>query len=218
MDDTADDHPLYRALIRQLPISGASIAVFDVSGRQSTVWASDPVAARLEELQFDLREGPHWQALSQGHPALIPDITEHAHDHWPVFGTAVAGLGIGAMFSFPMLFGAVSVGVVDMYRSHPGTFSHKDYVLAISLCGRVAKHAVAEALREARNEPLGEQRVPAMRREVHQATGVVLVQLGVTATEAFFILRAYAFSNGLAVLGVAQDVLAGRLDFAKLPD
>jgi len=215
MDDIAGEHPLYRAFTTQLPISGASVAVFDVSGRQSTVWASDPVAARIEELQFDLGEGPHWQALSLGHPVLIPDVTEHPHDQ---FGTAVADLGIGAMFSFPMLLGAVTVGVVDMYRSRPGTLSNKDYVLAIALCGRVAKHAVAEALRGARSDEPGEERAPAMRREVHQATGVVLVQLGVTATEAFFILRAYSFAHGLSVLGVAQDVLAGRLDFANLPD
>jgi AmiR/NasT family two-component response regulator len=82
----------------------------------------------------------------------------------------------------------------------------------------VAKHAVSDALRDARLEDAGEQRAPAMRREVHQATGVVLVQLNITPTEAFFVLRAYAFANGLAVLGVAQDVLAGRLNFSDLPD
>ncbi len=127
-------------------------------------------------------------------------------------------LKVGAIFSFPMLLGAVTVGVVDLYRTLPGVLSQRDYVLAIALCGRVAKHAVFDAVRGASRNGVDEfGGAPAMRREVHQATGVVLVQLGVSATEAFFILRAYAYSNGFTVLSTAQEVLAGRLDFGDLP-
>jgi hypothetical protein len=49
--------------------------------------------------------------------------------------------------------------------------------------------------------------------EVHQATGMISVQLGVTATVALIRLRAYAYANDRALREVAGDVVARRLRF-----
>jgi hypothetical protein len=216
---TKGAHPTYLAFIEQLPVSGASIAVFDVGGRQSTVWASDDTAARIEDLQFDLGQGPHWAALTSGVPVLISDTGLDSHTEWPLFGAALAQLDVGALYSFPMALGAVTVGVVDLYCHRPLILEQADYVLAIALCGQVAKHAVFDAVRSATLDGVGAfDRAPAMRREVHQATGVVLVQLDSTATEAFFVLRAHAYSKGVSLLALSQDVLAGKINFADLPD
>jgi GAF domain-containing protein len=212
-------HPSYLSLVERLPISGASIAVFDTSGSQSTVWASDPTAARLEELQFDLGQGPHWRALSSGTPVLVNDILEDAAEDWPLFGAAVGQLDVGALYSFPMLLGAVTIGVVDLYCHRPQTLTQSDYVLAIALCGQVAKHAILDAVAEAAKESIGAfDSAPAMRREVHQATGILLVHLDLSATEAFFVLRAHAFSVERTLLAVARDVVSGALDFRELAD
>ena len=59
---------------------------------------------------------------------------------------------------------------------------------------------------------------PAMRREVHQATGMILVQLDTTATIAYSRLQAYAFANGRTVQDVARDVVRRHLSFRSLPE
>jgi hypothetical protein len=51
------------------------------------------------------------------------------------------------------------------------------------------------------------------RREVHQATGMVLAQTGRSATDALLLMRAHAFSQGRTVRDVALDVVSRRLDF-----
>ena len=51
------------------------------------------------------------------------------------------------------------------------------------------------------------------RAEVHQATGMILVQLGVPAQEAFVRLRGYAFAARRPLAEVARDVVARRLVF-----
>ncbi|MFF9896031.1 ANTAR domain-containing protein [Streptomyces longispororuber] len=51
------------------------------------------------------------------------------------------------------------------------------------------------------------------RREVHQATGMVMVQLGIGQEQAFDRLRARAFTEGRTVSEVARDVVARRLCF-----
>ncbi|MGH3311543.1 MAG: ANTAR domain-containing protein [Streptomyces sp.] len=49
--------------------------------------------------------------------------------------------------------------------------------------------------------------------EVHQATGMVTVQLGVTAAVALVRLRDYAFAQDRRLSEVAKDVVARRLRF-----
>ena len=46
---------------------------------------------------------------------------------------------------------------------------------------------------------------------VHNAAGMVSVQLGVSVTEAIIRLRAYAFSHDRLLAEVAEDVVARRL-------
>jgi ANTAR domain-containing protein len=49
------------------------------------------------------------------------------------------------------------------------------------------------------------------RAEVDQATGMLTVQLGVTAAEAYARLRAYAYAQDRRLADVAGDIVARRL-------
>ncbi|MDT0351634.1 GAF and ANTAR domain-containing protein [Pseudonocardia charpentierae] len=53
------------------------------------------------------------------------------------------------------------------------------------------------------------------RAEVHQATGMILVQLGISSQDAFVRLRAHAFAARRPVADVARDVVARRLVFTQ---
>jgi len=55
------------------------------------------------------------------------------------------------------------------------------------------------------------------RAEVHQATGMVVAQLGVSATDALARLRAYAFVEQRLLSDVAHDVVSRRLRFTRDP-
>jgi AmiR/NasT family two-component response regulator len=52
---------------------------------------------------------------------------------------------------------------------------------------------------------------------VHQATGVISVQLGVDLAEALVRLRAHAYVRDRPVAEIAADVLARRLRFTDSP-
>ncbi len=53
------------------------------------------------------------------------------------------------------------------------------------------------------------------RAEIHQATGMVVAQLGVSPTDAFARLRAHAFTQGTTLAEVARAVVARRLRFTE---
>src|SRR5918994_398145 len=55
----------------------------------------------------------------------------------------------------------------------------------------------------------------AHRAEIHQATGMVSVQLDVTAAEALARMRAHAFVHDRLLIEVAHDVVARRLVFSE---
>ncbi len=202
-----------------LPVSGASISVFRDGGNHSTVCSSDAVAARLDAMQFELGEGPRWVVARTGQPAISADVAGDPHPDWPIFGARMAALGVGALFAFPIMTGAVMMGVVDLYRRTPGRLDRTATSQARSLARKVAVPAVRKALRAADEYDSAEHpRAPALRREVHQAVGMIFVQLDVTTAEALALLRAHAFATDRTLEDVARDVVARRIDFRQLPD
>lgn len=208
--DAAAD--LLSPFVELLPVTGGSVSVTGGHG-QSALGATDAVAAQLEQLQFDLGEGPHWEALRGGREALVPDLRER-RSSWPVFAAEAGALGVEAVFAFPLNIGSATVGVVDLYRRTSGVLSPGDVSTARSLAAVAAGAALRIAAQAAsQDERADGASSPELRRVVHQATGMLLVQLGVTATEAFARLRAHAFSLGVPLESVAQDVVARRLRF-----
>jgi hypothetical protein len=54
----------------------------------------------------------------------------------------------------------------------------------------------------------------AYQLQVHQATGMVMAQVGVTLDQAFLLLRARAFADGRPLAELATDVVARRVRFS----
>lgn len=216
--DARNGVPLCAEFVNALPVAGASITVFGRAGAQLTICASDAVAARGDSLQFELGEGPHWQSLATGKPVLCSDLAEPPPE-WPIFSAAAREIGMGSVFAFPLTMGAVVFGAVDLYGLTSQMLEPDEVSLAASMAGRVTAQAVSLATLSANDPASTEHRMaPALRREVHQATGMIQVQLNSSATEAFARLRAHAFSSGRAMEDIAGDVVARRLDFSELPD
>jgi GAF domain-containing protein len=206
---------LCRPFLGPLPISGAAITVIAISGIQSTLCSSDAVAARIDELQFELGEGPQYSAARSGEIVAITDVAADGHDEWPVLGAALAALPAGAIFSIPMQMGAVTVGVVTLYSEVAQDLDHEQRSTALAIASAIASTAVERAMVSAVDHTPNESAtMPALRREVHQATGMILVQLDTTATIAYSRLQAYAFANGRTVQAVAHDVVTGKITFS----
>lgn len=82
------------------------------------------------------------------------------------------------------------------------------------LAGQTAWHLLRRVLSV--NSPDKDPAVEAAlmsRREIHQATGMVLAQSRATAADALLLLRAHAFANGMTLRETADAVLEGRLEF-----
>ncbi len=102
----------------------------------SATESRDALAARLDELEFALGEGPGRIAFREGYQVLIPDVRDEASacaGRWPAFSRAAAETAARAMFALPLQLGAIRVGVVLLHRRDPGTLDRAGLQLALRI-------------------------------------------------------------------------------------
>jgi hypothetical protein len=197
-----------------IPVTGAAISTIGTLVAPETVCASDAAAARLDEVQIDLGEGPCWEAFATGRPVLERDIRDSDRGAWPAFVDAVRDLPVRGMFAFPLTIGRMNVGVIDLYSSEPSDLAVGHQRDAEALADIAARQILRELVMRSGDENEDDRGGEFSRRTIHQATGMVLAQLNVSPDDAGLILRAHAYASGRSLREVADDVLARRLDFA----
>ncbi len=195
-------------------LTGAAISTIGSLVAPETLCASDAAAARLDELQFDLGEGPCWEVLATGRPVLERDIRTSIRGAWPAFTEAARDLPVRGMYAFPLAIGRLNVGVIDLYSDKPADLRDSRQRDAEALASIAARQILRELVMRSGDDNNDDPGSEFSRRTIHQATGMVLAQLNVSADDAALILRAHAYSSGRTLRMIAEDVLERRLDFA----
>lgn len=192
--------------------AGVMLAAGEMVG--GTVCSSDPVSALIEQLQFDLDEGPCIDAYRQDQPVFEPDLAEPAIPRWLAFTDPAVTAGARAIFGFPLQVGAVRLGAMNLYNDRPGHLSDDQRSDALVMAD-VAAQAVLLLQADAPPDSVAAELEANANFQyvVHQATGMVAAQLDVPLNQALIRLRGHAFGNDRSLTDVARDVVARRLRF-----
>ena len=213
-------------------VSGVGLAVMGPRGSGGVLAATAGEAERMEDLQFTLGEGPCMDASRSGAPVLVADLERDAEQRWPAFTAGALGVGVKAAFTFPLRVGDRGIGVLDLYRTTRGALTGRHVTEALAFAdaatavllhlqdrpvGAAAGVGDAGALGtqgRAGPAPAGDVTDALDRRAVvHQAAGMISVQLAVYVPAALLRLRAHAYAANRSILDVAADVVARRLRF-----
>jgi hypothetical protein len=198
-------------------VDGAGVTVMVSPTVREIVSVTDAVAEDLEQFQLTFGQGPCVDSFTQGGPVLAVDLRSPEYlARWPVFAPAAVDAGARAVFALPLQIGAIRLGVLDLYRVRPGGLSAHQLADALAFADTVGMLLLdASAGTRAHTAELAwhDEEPSAQYAVVHQATGMVLVQLGVCAEAAFARLRAYAFAHDRRLEDVARDVVERRLRF-----
>lgn len=191
---------------------GASVSLSSDGRALSPVWASDATALVLEERQLTLGEGPCLDAVATGGPVLVEDLasTRGIPLAWPSFVRDVTELGVRGVFAFPVQVGVIALGCLELYRRRAGGLSAPQLSAALNAAG-----VLGGALLDVGGTREVDDVLPHYRLAVHQAAGMITVQLDVPIDEAMIRLRARAFSEGRSINEVAMRVVDGSLRFRK---
>jgi len=216
LDRSGDQPPVVCDLfISTFAVSGAAVStVGNVLGSE-TLGASDEKAARLDELQFDLGEGPCWDAIGSGDAVLEPRVRQGGRQRWPAFSASVEAEEVSSVFAFPLSVGPLRFGAVDLYSVRPMSLDPAQTEQALAMAGVVGRHVLRSALSKIGAD--GEEEGNAYsRRLVHQATGMVLAQIDVPPDDARLVIQGHAFAADRSMMEIAQDIIDGKLRFTRV--
>ncbi|MFB2580988.1 GAF and ANTAR domain-containing protein [Herbiconiux sp. P15] len=192
-----------------LPVQHAAICTLGPPFDVETVGASDAIAGGLSEVQLDAGEGPGWDAYSTGMPVLEPDVHALMPLRWPIVLHALADQGVQSVFSFPLAVGSLKIGAVDLYSDTSEMLSDDSVAGAVGLASAASSAVLHRAL-DHLDEELPDEG-PFSRREVHQATGMVVAQMRISPEDALLLIRAHAFASGRSVRETAADITTRRI-------
>jgi len=203
---------LVSACVNVLSVTGAGIMIMVDGGHRGTLGSSDAAMGVVEELQFTLGEGPCLDSYRLGRPILEPSLADPVTPRWPRFTPRAVKAGVEAIFGFPLQIGAIRLGALDIYLDRPGHLNDECLADALVMAD-VVTHEILELQAGAPPEALASELDTAqnLRAVVHQASGMVAVQLGIPIVDALIRLRAHTYANKQRVNDVARDVVERRL-------
>jgi len=195
-------------------MTGAGIMLMSEDMPRGSVGSSDEVSRVIEELQYTLGEGPGIDAHKLGSPVVEADLAEAPRSRWTAFAPLAVEAGARAVFGFPLVIGAVRLGALNFYRDRAGPLAAGNHADAL-VAADVAARAILALQAKASPGQIASELMSGLTLQsvVHQASGMVAVQLDVSIREALVRLRARAFAEGRPLTEVAGDVVARRLRF-----
>jgi GAF domain-containing protein len=212
---------IVNAAVRVVPGADlVSITLRSRDGKFHTPVETDPVAIELDQLQYDLLEGPCLDVADPAGPAVAsaPDLAAAAA--WPRFGPAAAERGMGAVLSTALLPDVQSPrlsGALNIYSRRRHGLEQTDQAVALLLATHASLAlAHTEAVDAATLQAEQLHRAIDSRDVIGQAKGILMARRGLTADEAFDLLR--RSSQGLNVkLVQLAEMIASRHSELDLP-
>lgn len=198
-------------------VDGAILALRGTERTVEVLGASSTIAAQLAELQYTVGEGPGLEAFTSGNPVLVADVgTQQLR--WPGFAQSALALGTAGIFAFPLQFGAIRLGTLELLRYEPGGLPD-EVVSDASVAANLATLAMVHQAGDAERAGQGFAPQPVISyQDVNVATGMLAAQLRISLNEAFARLRAHAYGQGRPILDVARDILQRRTTLDELAE
>lgn len=211
----AQDHvgrSLCSTAVDVLEVPGAALMLVDDAGMVHPVGVHGDVMEAVEDLQRVHGEGPCIDAHHLGAPVGEPDLARPSAPRWVGFTPLAVEAGARAMFGFPLRIGSMCIGALNLCAERTGPLSgdqHRDALLLADVAITTLLAAGPDGAPDGLTRALVDD--DAGQLVVHQATGMVAVQVGTDVGDALARLRAHAFVTGRRLSAVAQDVVARRL-------
>lgn len=202
------------AAVEELPqVTCASITIRDTGGRLRTVAETAAVLVDLDRTQYELRQGPCFDAAMGALHVASPDL-EH-DDRWPAYAQVAVRAGLRAQAGIHLFQHDEVLGALNLYSHEVGAFAD------LGELGDLFMHEAVTAIGYARD--MDDVREAARARmDVGQAIGVVMERYELTEERAFALLVRTSGHRGVTVELVARELLAatdqqGELDAPQAP-
>jgi hypothetical protein len=193
-----------------------SITLLAPDGEFSTPVGTSPVGGVLDHVQYRSGEGPCVSAALPEGPGYVFSDDLRTEARWPSFSAAAASHGFRAIIATALHVGdgpAAVSGALNLYSRRPHGLNEADRTSALLL----ATHA-SLALAHTRTAELAELERASARRAISsrdvigQAKGILMNRRGITADEAFDLLRRASQELNVKLVDLARTLAARHTD------
>ncbi|MFG1817714.1 GAF and ANTAR domain-containing protein [Kribbella sp. NPDC049174] len=197
------DHTLSQitaAAVESLPDTDyASITILHKDGRLETAAPTDDFILDLDAAQYELREGPCYEAAADEVHVAAPDL---AHDaRFPRYAVSAVSAGIHAQAGIRLFDAPKSRGALNLYARQVGAFGD------LGALGELFRHQAATAIDYAR-EIHNLQEAMRTRGRIGMAVGIVMERYGLRDDRAFAFLTRLSQDGNVKLRVVAERLIA----------
>lgn len=210
---TVRDADLCGPVLEVMGFDHVAVATLGTPLGAGVVCASDATAAQLAKLELELGDGPAWRSAAHHAPVAEPDLSRSQESLWPLTRQRYLELDVGAVYAFPLVAAGTEIGALTLYSRTPVELLDQQREDARALSQIIARQVLYRAPLPGETLDTDDDSRWYSRREIHQACGMVIAQMGISATDALTVLRSHAFTTGRTLRDVSADVVARTLDF-----
>ncbi|ORB64824.1 response regulator receiver protein [Mycolicibacterium tusciae] len=157
---------------------------------------TDPIVAKLEDLQVELGDGPCLTALRDQQTVRIEDTKSDTR--WPQFADQAVELGVRSVLSFQLFVRRGKLGALNMYGTEAGVFGDDSVETGMIL----AQHAAVAMAGSAAAVQF--QTGLASRDIIGQAKGLLMQRDNLTGVQAFAMLTRASQETNMKLADVAR--------------
>lgn len=189
-------------------VTGCTMAAITLLGQggPTTAVATSDVAARVDQVQYKSNAGPCLDAYRR--QVLNRIDSTYTDERWPVFCRAAFAAGVLAILSFPLVVGGDGLGALNLYSSTESAFDENSERSGAIFAAH-ASITVANARAFWRTEELRRNLEEALctRGVIDQAKGMLMARDGVSADDAFELLKRASQRTNRKVHDLAQEIV-----------
>jgi GAF domain-containing protein len=197
-----------------------SITLRAPDGTFHTPVETDRIAVQLDQLQYDHGEGPCVESARPDGPAIAWSQNLATDPRWPSFGPGAARHGYHSVLATALVPDARPPrlsGALNIYSSAPGAFDSRAIDTALLLATHASLAlAHTESVAKAELEAAHLRRAVDGRDVIGQAKGILMQRRGISADEAFDVLRRASQDLNVKLADLART-LATRHAEVDLP-
>lgn len=184
-------------------------------GSFETVACTDPAAAEIDDIQYELCSGPCVDAILQDAVFRTGDLG--ADPRWPKFGQRAAEAGVYSMLSYRLFLEDDEdedlIAGLNLYATRKDAFDEDAQTIGTLLA---AHGALAISAAAARERAAQLKRALRSSRDIGVAMGVLMTQHKITRAQAFDLLRVTSQHTNRKLRDIAVEVAdTGALDIPR---
>jgi transcriptional regulator with GAF, ATPase, and Fis domain len=196
-------HELSALATTAIDAAMAGLTMMNPQGKPKTVVYTDAMVPEVDEAQYQSERGPCLDAYRQRRIVHIDNFGEE--NRYPEFTRLAMQHDLHTSLSIPVVVGGTGIGALNFFHQKVGHFDDHSAETATIFARQCA---VVGAYFDRAEQVDNLQRAIESRSEIEQAKGVIMASAGVSADEAFDVLRQQSQAENRKLREIAAEIVA----------